>query len=95
MIAIKVRHLLTLYHTIPTPNNPGNKAFENIVGNGENAGNQHFLLFPHCFSSIPEMYLYFLEIFILLPANLANSKIFACGRVHIIVDFQNMISSSL
>ena len=23
------------------------KAFENIVGKGENAGNQHFLLFPH------------------------------------------------
>ena len=25
------------------------KAFENIVGKGENAGNQHFLLFPQCF----------------------------------------------
>ena len=25
------------------------KAFENIVGQGENAGNQHFLLFPQCF----------------------------------------------
>ena len=24
-------------------------AFENIVGKGENAGNQHFLLFPQCF----------------------------------------------
>ena len=23
--------------------------FENIVGKGENAGNQHFLLFPQCF----------------------------------------------
>ena len=23
------------------------KPFENIVGKGENAGNQHFLLFPH------------------------------------------------
>ena len=22
---------------------------ENIVGNGENTGNQHFLLFPQCF----------------------------------------------
>ena len=27
----------------------GNKAFENIVGKGENAGSQHFLLFPQCF----------------------------------------------
>ena len=25
------------------------KPFENIVGKGENAGNQHFLLFPPCF----------------------------------------------
>ena len=25
------------------------KAFENIVGKGENAGNQHLLLFPQCF----------------------------------------------
>ena len=24
-------------------------AFENIVGKGENAGYQHFLLFPQCF----------------------------------------------
>ena len=36
----------------PLPLNPdfqrpqGKKAFENIVGKGENAGNQHFLLFP-------------------------------------------------
>ena len=27
----------------------GKKPFENIVGKGENAGNQHFLLFPQCF----------------------------------------------
>ena len=25
------------------------KTFKNIVGKGENAGNQHFLLFPQCF----------------------------------------------
>ena len=25
------------------------KKFENIVENGENAGGQHFVLFPHCF----------------------------------------------
>ena len=25
------------------------KSFENIFGKGENAGNQHFLLFPQCF----------------------------------------------
>ena len=27
------------------------KPFENIVGKEENAGNQHFLLFPQCFLS--------------------------------------------
>ena len=28
-------------------------AFENIMGKGENAGNQHFLLFPQCFLLFP------------------------------------------
>ena len=28
------------------------KAFENIVGKGENAGNQHFLLFLQCFHNV-------------------------------------------
>ena len=27
------------------------KPFENIMGKGENADNQHFLLFPQCFQS--------------------------------------------
>ena len=30
----------------------GKKPFENIVGKGENAGDQHFLHFPQCFSTI-------------------------------------------
>ena len=29
-----------------------NKSFENIVAKGENAGNQHFLLFPQCFLTL-------------------------------------------
>ena len=40
---------LTLYHTIPSYNNPWKKPFEIIIGKGENAGNQHFLLIPQCF----------------------------------------------
>ena len=28
--------------------NPRKRPFENIVGKGENVGNQHFLLFPQC-----------------------------------------------
>ena len=30
------------------------KPFENTIGKGENAGNQHFLLFPQCFLPFPE-----------------------------------------
>ena len=45
---------LTLYRTIPTYNNPEKESFENIVGKGENAGNQHFLLFPQCFLPFPK-----------------------------------------
>ena len=33
----------------PEFNMPGKKAFENIPGKAENAGNQHFLLFSRCF----------------------------------------------
>ena len=31
----------------------GKKSFENIVGKGENDGNQHFLLFPQSFLPFP------------------------------------------
>ena len=37
-----------------TFNDPGKEAFENIVGKGENAGNQHFLLFPQYFLPCPK-----------------------------------------
>ena len=40
---------VTLYYTVPTFNDPEIEAFGNIVEKGENAGNQHFLLFPQCF----------------------------------------------
>ena len=39
----------TLYHTIPSLNDLKKQPFENIVGKQENAGYQHFLLFPQCF----------------------------------------------
>ena len=28
---------------------------ENIIGKGENASNQHFLLFPQCFQRTPSL----------------------------------------
>ena len=40
--------LTTQFQLLMTPNK---EAFENIVGKGENAGNQHFLLCPQCFLS--------------------------------------------
>ena len=40
---------LTLYHTISTLTTRRDKPVENIMGKGENAGKQHFLLFPQCF----------------------------------------------
>ena len=40
---------LNLYHTIRLLKNVGMKGFKNIVGKGEKAGNQHYLLFPQGF----------------------------------------------
>ena len=46
---------LTLYHTIPTFNSPEKRDLsENIVGKGENAGSQHFLLLIQCFLPMTE-----------------------------------------
>ena len=39
---------LTLNNTMPVLTNLRNNAIESIVGIGENAGNQHFLLFLVC-----------------------------------------------
>ena len=35
--------------TISSSEDPEKEIFENNTGKGENAGNQHFLLFPQCF----------------------------------------------
>ena len=40
---------LTLFHTILCFTTLKKKSFENIVEQGENAGNRHFLLSPHVF----------------------------------------------
>ena len=39
----------TLNHTMRLLTPLRKKHFENIVGNGQNAGNKHFLPFPQCF----------------------------------------------
>ena len=57
------------------------KPFENIVENRENAGNQHFLHFPHFFLLFPKFE--FSVTFILLSAdafNLNQCKDFSVGK---------------
>ena len=48
---------LTLHHTNQLSTTLGKKHFENIVGKGENAVNQHFFLFPQCFLPLPNQIL--------------------------------------
>ena len=45
---------LTFSHTITTFNDPTEEHQGKIAGKGENAGYQHFLLFPQYFLSFPE-----------------------------------------
>ena len=50
-------------------NDPGKKPFENIVGKGENAGIQHFLLYPQCFLPFQTP-----KIITLVTLNLSSAK---------------------
>ena len=57
------------------------KPFENVVEKGENAGNQHFLLFPQCFLPFPKQISIFQSH--LSPANtfsLNQSEILSFGK---------------
>ena len=45
----KIEACLTHYHTMTLFDASGKEAFSKHCGKGENAGNQHFLLFPQCF----------------------------------------------
>ena len=48
------------------------RALENIVGKGENACNQHFLLFPQCFLLLSQTEIIILATSILSSANALN-----------------------
>ena len=68
---------------ITTFNDLHKKAFENIVVKGENASNQHFLLFPQCFLPFPIQISIFQLHFFLSSANAFNldrSKILSIGE---------------
>ena len=61
----------------------GKMPFENIVGKRENAGNQHFLLFPQYFKPFSNQISIFLVTFVLTFAiafNLEQSKIVLFGK---------------
>ena len=73
---------LTLYHKIITLPALYRSSFENTVGKGENADDQHFLLFPQYFLSFPKLSIFQLR-FILMSANVFNldqSKILRFGK---------------
>ena len=70
---IPVQGITSLYHRILTFNEGGN-----IVGTGENAGNQHFLLSPNCFQPFPNDF--FKVTLILSPANAINLKVLSFGK---------------
>ena len=57
---------LTQYHPIPTLTTQYKKPLENIVGKGENAGYQHFVLFPQFFLLFPKQ------------VSISHSHIFFC-----------------
>ena len=59
------------------------KDFENIMGKGENAGNQHFLLDPQCFLPFPnQISIFGLHLFLLSAnaLNLNQSKVLTFGE---------------
>ena len=72
---------LTLTHTILSPTQSqilttlGKKPFEYIIGKEENAGNQHFLLFPPCFYLSKYNFQFFSHIYFV------NCKFFHFGPV--------------
>ena len=73
-----------LYQTITTFKDLYRKALENIVGKGENTGNQHFLLFQLCFQLFTKQISIFQShLFCLTSANVFNSdqsKILLLGK---------------
>ena len=54
---------LSLFHRIPTLNDPEIEDFRNILGKGENADYQHFLLFPQCLLPVQWQILFFGHIY--------------------------------
>ena len=86
------RIVLTLYHTIHNVMTREKKTFENIVGKGENAGNQYFLLFPQCFLPFPKqisifdtylnaLHLDISKVLVVLSCSVPHDKILDCSEM--------------
>ena len=70
-----------------------NEALENTVEKGENAGNQHFLIFPQYFLSYQREKLSFRKnLFSVNPFNLVMSKILLFGKGLTLNVFKTVLS---
>ena len=58
------------------------RAVENIVGIGENAGNQHFLHFPRCFLAIERQISYFSEIYFVVQMGRVQNCVLFGKELH-------------
>ena len=65
------------------------KDFENILGKGENAGNQHFLLFKECFL-LPQMIIKFFEVHLICHLQV----LLIWTSVHFVVMYRANLSST-
>ena len=68
---------LILYRTVPAFIEPGKYVFKNVMGTGEHAGNQHFLLFP-CLLSIEGKFHNLIHN--KTAFKLGKAKILSCGK---------------
>ena len=75
--------LLSFFHTILTLNTLEKRGLFKTAGQGENAGDRHFLLFPQCFLPIPKrIYVFKLHLLCLLQMHsiLTGLKICCLGK---------------
>ena len=80
IIEIVLKPKLTLNNTF---NDPENKNLMKTLEKGENAGNQHFLLFQQCFQTVPKKICFQVTFLLSLAIafNLDQSKYLLSGRV--------------
>ena len=95
-VDFKVPHdCLTLYHTIPTFNDPEKEGLESIVGKRENAGYQHCFLFLQLFLPLHgKISIFQSHLFCHLQMLLMWTNLKICQLVRSLSTFDRMISVS-